>query len=360
MKTRITQQGELVKISPQLPHTTHLRKRGLGARDITTRFTKRSRKNLLEHFAIINPHRARNATFITLTYIENFHDPKEAYRHIDLFLKKLVYNVEVGTFNRDTEGNKVPQKKKVWAVWRKEEQVRGAYHFHIMLWNVPFIYKEWVAYEWAEIINQYQTWDCSDGAKYDMPPITRIEYCKSRRKCWFYVSKYISKEGIEKTPEKGIAPSDKEKNWHDLKRVEYSTKIQTPAAYADWVSSGFNYGTNSEKNSSGICAEKKSSKKSSGRWWGWFNRKNIPLADKMEAEIELTWQEYQRFRMDLFWLLPHTKKIHPFDTVKAFWFEQELDPIIMLMQGIAGKRVYMGHRRPKRDYEDDIVRGIDY
>jgi len=271
----ITHQGELVKIRPRVSHEIFQRILGRGDREAIHEFSTRSRKNLLERFAIIDREVARNATFITLTYVSNMQDFGAAKEHVHLFYRKLL--------------RLYPE---IYGVWKLEQQERGAIHFHLMVWNLPFINREFLSYTWGETINEWDYAQCSDGEMEAMPPFTRVEYCKNRRKAWYYVSKYIGK--VEKA-----APGE---------------------------DSGFNIGTNLV----------------TGRFWGWFNRKAIPYAMEVRALVETTWKAYQRFRWDIGYYLPHTRVCHLAHTVKVFWFETIIDPITMLMNGMEGKRVFTG------------------
>lgn len=329
MKIRISRQNELVKIVPLVKRTIFPHINGRGDRDIITHFSERSRKNLMEKFAIIDPKKAKNATFFTLTYVENFQDHKEAYRHIDLFLKRLDYDLNSGNFNRDQGGNKIKKDRKMFAVWKKELQERGAIHFHLMVWNVPHISKEWVAYSWGEITGQWQEWDCSDGSTEKVPPFTRIEYCKSRRKAWYYLSKYIGK--VVEKPEINVPDQSTEElieSWVSKKSNHKDKRNLEGRSAVGGFERGFNYGSNSEKTLS------------TGRWWGWFNRKNIPLAIEEIDEFEMTWAEYSRFRRDLLRIVPHTAQTHATHMVKMFWFDPYHDPAVMLIMGKAGKVVF--------------------
>lgn len=318
MKIRITHQGSLVKISPQIKRTIHPHIFGRGDRNVTTSFTDRSRKNLLEKFAVIDQKRAKNATFITLTYVENMQDHKKAQRDIDTFFKRLLR-----------------EKENIFAVWKKEIQVRGAIHFHIMVWNLPFLHKERIAQEWGEITNSWEIAMCSDGEQAKIPPFTRIEYCKSPRKCWYYLSKYVAKVDRNQTV-----------NEFGEITVKPNVKINS-FPVTEGNSSGFNYGTNPTALAAlGICdttphlSEGEQPEVSTGRWWGWINRKAIPYADIAQSTIELTWAEYRRFRWDLRRVFGHTSQVDDTHEVKIFWFEPNHDPFIMLMQGKNGNMVF--------------------
>lgn len=294
MKLTISQQGELVKISPRVKRAIFKHHGDRGNREVTTRFTKRSRKNLLDKFAIIDKNKAKNATFVTLTYAKNMQNHKRALRDIRAFLKRVDYEY--------------PQHN-IFACWKKELQDRGAIHFHVMFWNLPFLAKELVSLWWGEITGDYTEMKCSDGTTHHEPPFTRIEYCKNRRKAWYYVSKYLGKM------------DDK----HDSDKQEDA--------------SGFNIGSNLAKDQF-----EPQQKYSTGRWWGWHNRKNIPLAENVTVEIELTWAEYRRYRWDLMQLAPHTKQTHMSHRVKLYWFFDDICLVQTLLRGMMGERALMWER----------------
>lgn len=314
MKLRITHQGNLLKITPRANRAMFPRRYGRGDRSVTTRFTKRSRKNLLEKFAIIDKEKAKNATFITLTYVENFQDHKASFRHLREIIRRIMY-----------------KKNEAFAVWKKEIQDRGAIHYHLMVWNLPYIDKEKLAFEWMEITGQFYIKEYYQENYWVMPPMTRVEYCKNPRKCWYYLSKYLAKVDNE---EKSIDQETGEiEGTHLRKSLENDPDMDMALSPYNPVregafQGGFNIGTNLQNTPS------------TGRWWGWVNRKNIPLAPIMETEIELTWTEYYRYRIDLRRVEAWTADIHQAHTVKLFWFHENLDPIMMLIRGKIGEKVF--------------------
>jgi len=105
--------------------------------------------------------------FLTLTYPQWYPSPKRAKDHLRAFLERL--------------RRKLPDNK-IWAVWKIEPQQRGAPHFHLMIFGLPFISKETIANWWAEVLQVVEN------------PFTRIEAMSSRNQTLHYVSKYVSKD----------------------------------------------------------------------------------------------------------------------------------------------------------------------
>lgn len=321
MKIRITHQGQLVKITPRASRAMFPRRYGRGNRNITTHFSDRSRKNLLEHFAIIDKGKAKNATFITLTYVENQRDHRKAQRDIDTFIKRLCR-----------------EKDNIFGVWKKELQKRGAIHFHLMVWNLPFVYKAWCAYTWGEITGSWDTVTCDQtGESEKVPPFTRIEYCKSQRKAWYYLAKYIGK--VDKN---GESQHFNNETGEITNKTVKATTIDEGELTQNPQLTRYNPVVESrEQILVGLTsAQIPPQEKSTGRWWGWFGRKNIPLAQKVETELEVTWEEYRRYRIDLRRVEHWTSEIHLSHTVKMFWFHENIDPIMMLIRGKIGEKVF--------------------
>lgn len=69
---------------------------------------------------------------------------------------------------------------RIAGVWRTEYQKRGAPHAHLILYNCPYVSKDWIQTTWGEVVDQDR-------------PFTRIERVKSYRHVMGYASKYIAK-----------------------------------------------------------------------------------------------------------------------------------------------------------------------
>lgn len=169
-KITLKVQGRLLKVTV---HTTSEEMIGGGLRGKVSAFSRASRLRLLQKMHTIKPVGNFHATFITLTYGQEFPSPTVAKRHMDNFLKRL---------------------RRRWlyssGFWRFEFQKRGAPHFHLLLFGLPFVPKDTIAKWWANTIGlQFQ--DTSSGEP--RAPFTRIEAIRSHRKAAAYVSKYVAK-----------------------------------------------------------------------------------------------------------------------------------------------------------------------
>jgi hypothetical protein len=63
-----------------------------------------------------------------------------------------------------------------------EYQKRGAPHFHLILFNTPWLKKEWIQESWGEVVRESR-------------PFTRIERVYNHRNMVSYAAKYCAKVG---------------------------------------------------------------------------------------------------------------------------------------------------------------------
>jgi hypothetical protein len=213
-------QGSLVKLAyaDGLYRPTKSR----ATRGEVTEFSRRSRKRLLEKTARIdlasvtlkNP-----IIFVTLTYAKLYPTPEAAKTHLDTFLKRI------RRFAPESSG-----------IWRIELQKRGAPHFHLIFFNLPYLPKETLNQAWGEVVGM-EFWDYSHEPR---PPITRIEALKTPRQAFYYVSKYVAK--VPDAPD---------------------------------ADSGFNY------------VPYLTALSQMGHWWGVFNRQFLPLAELIALSIPI-------------------------------------------------------------------------
>lgn len=171
MKITLKAQGRFLKVSAE----TGEERSGGGRRGKVNPFSRASRLRLLSYMHKIKPMKGRNfhATFLTLTYGQSFPSPSVAKRHLDNFLKRL---------------------RRRWSYvsgfWRFEFQKRGAPHFHLVLFGLPFLPKETVSGWWAAVIGvQHHDWSSGSPEQ----PFTRIEALKSHAHAVRYISKYVAK-----------------------------------------------------------------------------------------------------------------------------------------------------------------------
>jgi hypothetical protein len=136
-----------------------------GPRGLAT-FSKSSRKRLLQRVASLDQD-TRPPLFLTLTYPSVWPKvPATWKKHLAAFYKRVC--------------RKYPMCN-VAVLWRLEPQKRGAPHFHLLVFGVPFIAYKWVAEVWAEITSGNSS-SCS-----------RVERVRSWRGAMSYASKYLGK-----------------------------------------------------------------------------------------------------------------------------------------------------------------------
>lgn len=168
-------QGHFVKVAYALPANKRpsrpSRKRGK-----VTSFSRASRKRLLEKCARQDLNEAiRNhpIIFITLTYPKHFPDARTAKTHLFSLLKRIARHY--------------PQAS---GFWRLEFQTRGAPHFHLILFNMPFLPRKTLKEWWGEILGK----DYLDYSKnVSEAPRCDIRAVRNARKAMYYVSKYTAK-----------------------------------------------------------------------------------------------------------------------------------------------------------------------
>lgn len=156
---RIDFQGHLVKCSVR----GGIQSPPPALRGKITSFSEGSRNRLLEKFARFK--RPAHTTFVTLTYPANFPNPKAAKENLRAFMERI---------------RRRPDCENTSGVWRIELQERGAPHFHILFFDLPYIRKEEIQEMWGEIINHDK-------------PFTRIEAVRTWNGIMNYCSKYIAK-----------------------------------------------------------------------------------------------------------------------------------------------------------------------
>ena len=234
-------QGSLVKIAYH--DGLYRPTKSTSTRGDVTEFSRRSRKRLLEKTARIdlasvtlkNP-----IIFITLTYAKLYPTPEAAKTHLDTFLKRIK------RFAPESSG-----------IWRIELQQRGAPHFHVIFFHLPYLPKETLSRMWGEIIGQ-EYWDYTHDPR---PPFTRIESLKTPRRAFYYVSKYVAKVPDAPSEDSGFI------------NVPYLTALSEM-----------------------------------GRWWGTFNRKFLPLAELIALTIPINSQSVEQVLFQYRRLMAHKWK----------------------------------------------------
>lgn len=191
-------------------------------RSTITDFSSASRGRLFDLFNQLET--GKRATFITLTYPTIFVTAETAKAHLRAFIKRI---------------NRKFAAVDVTGVWRMEFQERGAIHFHLVLFKLPFIHKETIAAIWAQVTHTYR-------------PFTRIEGIDSPKKLINYVSKYVGK----------VNPSSLD----GFNSLTYLSAYQS---------------THGEK---------------IGRSWGYFNKSELPFAPLVVLELAFNYAKFMRFR----------------------------------------------------------------
>lgn len=202
---QVEAQGSLLALRRITPSKS--KPRAGGHRGIITTFSRGSRRRLVKQLARIG---AEQAVFITLTYPDKFPDAIEAKTHLRALLERFRRRYP------DASG-----------IWRLEYQERGAPHFHLLLYKLPFLPFAELRSMWREIIAPY----CPGSVN----PRVRIELVRSRRGAMYYASKYLAKA------ENGPGPS-----------------FFIPVTYLH-----------------------------AGRFWGVFNRAKLPLAERVFVDLVL-------------------------------------------------------------------------
>lgn len=168
-------QGHYVKVAYALP-AVKAPVRAESKRGKVVSFSRASRKRLLEKCARqdLNAAIAKHPiTFITLTYPKHFPDARTAKVHLFSLLKRLARLFPGAS-----------------GFWRLEFQRRGAPHFHLILFNLPFLSRESLKVMWGEIIG-LEFWDYSQPEP--EAPRVDIRAVQNARKAMSYVSKYTAK-----------------------------------------------------------------------------------------------------------------------------------------------------------------------
>lgn len=217
---KMTFQGRLVKaqvITKGHQPNTHKHKRST-----ITDFSAQSRGRLFELFNSLKLN--RRATFVTLTYPTSAVNQIDAKRHLRAFLKRL---------------ERMYRGRTITGIWRMEFQERGAIHFHIIFFGLPFIHKTTISALWAQVTKTFN-------------PFTRIEGVSGHKKLINYVAKYVGKvNGIE---------------------INGFNSLTYLSAYQ------FQQG---EK---------------IGRVWGYLNKKSLPFDDQTVLELPFYFARFMSFR----------------------------------------------------------------
>lgn len=152
-------QGDVLRLTVTYADTPYSPKSRRGK---ITSFSRKSRLRLLEFLARTGDSKLPRV-FLTLTYPSNMTDTVLGKRHLQTFLKRVK--------------RKYPQAS---AIWRMEFQKRGAVHFHLLFFRLPYWEAQDIRRSWGECIGEPN-------------PRIQIKTCRSRRESTYYVAKYMAK-----------------------------------------------------------------------------------------------------------------------------------------------------------------------
>jgi hypothetical protein len=174
--------------SPQRPGTvrafvggSHVRLRGDpmsgcgfgGVRGAVAGFTKASRHRMLQFLQTIDREKCGMPLFVTLTYPGEWPgDPRRWKRDLDVWLARLKR-----------------AHLAAWAVWRLEPQRRGAPHYHLLVFGLQMLAKEWLSRTWFEVVGS--------GDDRHLRAGTQVQRVESWRRVIGYAAKYLAKEVSE-------------------------------------------------------------------------------------------------------------------------------------------------------------------
>ncbi len=134
-------------------------------------FSRRSRRRLMRLVASIDKRAlAVRPLFLTLTYPGEFsEDWREWKRHHDSFVKALRRKYPTSSL-----------------IWRMEAQQRGAPHYHMLVFGVPYIPYDWVAQTWFRVVGSGDPAHLAAGSE--------VRRVRSWRGVMHYVGKYLAKD----------------------------------------------------------------------------------------------------------------------------------------------------------------------
>jgi len=257
----ITAQGQVLQCSQRTDALTLTRPRGGGQRGTVTHFSDQSRFRLIKTFAKFDRREAarqRGVLFVTLTYQDNMTDHARAARDLRAWRERLRRAYPAA-----------------WVVWRKELQERGAIHFHLMLGNVGYLHVTdqegaWNAQRaWNEVVGQ----DANNSLD--------VERMRSFNGVMWYVSKYMAKDDDDAATDATADDATATPANH-----QYSMSNRVLLADDDMVVSA------RQRLGLSISHKLTQSTPGTGRWWGVFGRKYLPLAEIDTETVTLPRQLY--------------------------------------------------------------------
>lgn len=156
-----------------------------SSRGVVSTISKASRKRLLRKLASID-HRELvcKPLFLTFTYPAEWPgDPKRWKRDLDTLCKRIQRRFPIAAI-----------------VWKLEPQKRGAPHYHVLLFNVPWVDRHWLAQAWYEVVASNDPKHLAAG--------TEVRAIRSWRGVLSYAAKYVVK-----------AAGDLPEGWDNVGRI---------------------------------------------------------------------------------------------------------------------------------------------
>jgi len=142
---------------------------GGGIRGTVRGFSRQSRKRLIDLIHQVDRSRTGVPLFVTLTYPREWPSDWREYKgHLHTWLKRL---------ERRYPGASV--------IWRLEYQKRGAPHYHVLVFGVPYLPHKWVSRTWFEVVGSGDDRHLAAG--------TEVAKVRTWRGASFYCAKYLGK-----------------------------------------------------------------------------------------------------------------------------------------------------------------------
>ena len=296
VRVTLTYQGQYVNVKKHKNEDAQISSGG-GKRGIVTHFTRDSRKRMIDQCAKLDRQKIESAferpLFITLTYVKNMRNGKEAKRHLEMFAKRL---------------KRI--RKNMSFIWRMEYQQRGSIHFHLMVFGLgfqPIHTKNGVTGlqdHWSQVTGE--------NSKNSLD----VEKIKSVNGVVYYVAKYMAKDTLDDEGETDFVKA------RNADRDASSTNAtqspngdgKTPRKLSQRIVCCSERMHHSEDawvcdvcgkalSSLGLSIPHKSPQADSdsetdvapGRFWGVYGRKHLPVGEKNVFTSDMTYNSYRTF-----------------------------------------------------------------
>jgi len=147
---------------------------GGGERGLVSGFSQGSRSRMMKKISQLSKNFI--PLFVTLTYPADFPTDREVYKaHLHAFFTVLRHHY-----------------KKFGSIWKLEFQKRGAAHYHLLLWGVPFSERDEVARLWCQVVGSQD----KNHFAFHLGLLGN-EHCVTEIRSWggvvSYAGKYMSK-----------------------------------------------------------------------------------------------------------------------------------------------------------------------